>query len=280
LVFRLNFYLKNNFLGYEIIIKIQKIDKSTKIETPITINKNEVVRIQISKIKLYENALDTGKIMSVKDGVAKVNGLFRVRQGEMVFLGFSKIQGMVLSLEHDTVSVVIFGNDILLKQGDMVYRTFVIFSIPLSIKLFGRVIDALGNTIDSGEKIVSHLTRKTDTKAIGIIPRQSVREPMQTGIKMIDSTTPVGCGQRELIIGDRQTGKTTIAIDTILSQKNFGYLYCIYVAIGQKKSTVAHIVQNLKKSNALSNTIIVSATSSEPATLQYLAPYSGCAIGE
>jgi proton translocating ATP synthase F1 alpha subunit len=243
-------------------------------------NKNEVVRIQISKIKLYENALDTGKIMSVKDGVAKVNGLFRVRQGEMVFLGFSKIQGMVLSLEHDTVSVVIFGNDILLKQGDMVYRTFVIFSIPLSIKLFGRVIDALGNTIDSGEKIVSHLTRKTDTKAVGIIPRQSVREPMQTGIKMIDSTTPVGCGQRELIIGDRQTGKTTIAIDTILSQKNFGYLYCIYVAIGQKKSTVAHIVQNLKKSNALSNTIIVSATSSEPATLQYLAPYSGCAIGE
>jgi len=122
----------------------------------------------------------------------------------MVFLGISKIQGMVLSLEHNTVSVVIFGNDILLKQGDLVYRTFVIFSIPLSIKLFGRVIDALGNTIDSGEKINSPLTRKTDTKAIGIIPRQSVREPMQTGIKMIDATTPIGCGQRELIIGEKK----------------------------------------------------------------------------
>lgn len=198
----------------------------------------------------------------------------------MVHLGISKIQGMVLSLEHNTVSVVIFGNDILLKQGDSVFRTFYIMYIPLSIKLFGRVIDALGNTIDSGEKILSVLTRKVDTKAIGIIPRQSVREPMQTGIKAIDSITPIGCGQRELIIGDRQTGKTTIAIDTILSQKNFGYLYCIYVAIGQKKSTIAQIVQFLKKVGSLSNTIIVSATSSEPATLQFLAPYSGCTLGE
>ena len=265
--------MKKYILGETIHIKINENKK------PLP-KKKISVKDKISKIKFYKNALDIGFIISVKDGVAKVNGLFGVRQGEMVFLGFSKIQGMVLSLEHNTVSVVIFGNDILLKQGDMVYRTFVIFSIPLSIKLFGRVIDALGNTIDSGEKIISQLTRKTDTKAVGIIPRQSVREPMQTGIKMIDSTTPVGCGQRELIIGDRQTGKTTIAIDTILSQKNFGYLYCIYVAIGQKKSTVAHIVQNLKKSDALSNTIIVSATSSEPATLQYLAPYSGCAIGE
>ena len=198
----------------------------------------------------------------------------------MVHLGISKIQGMVLSLEHNTVSVVIFGNDILLKQGDSVFRTFYIMYIPLSIKLFGRVIDALGNTIDSGEKILSVLTRKVDTKAIGIIPRQSVREPMQTGIKAIDSITPIGCGQRELIIGDRQTGKTPIAIDTILSQKNFGYLYCIYVAIGQKKSTIAQIVQFLKKVGSLSNTIIVSATSSEPATLQFLAPYSGCTLGE
>jgi len=198
----------------------------------------------------------------------------------MVLLGSLKIQGMVLSLEHNTVSVVIFGNDTLLKQGDLVYRTFVIMNIPLSIKLFGRVIDALGNTIDSGEKVVSNLTRKVDTKAIGIIPRESVREPMQTGIKCIDSITPIGCGQRELIIGDRQTGKTTIAIDTILSQKNYGYLYCIYVAVGQKKSTIAQIVNFLKKTQSLSNTIIVSATSSEPATLQFLAPYSGCALGE
>jgi F-type H+-transporting ATPase subunit alpha len=198
----------------------------------------------------------------------------------MVHLGLEKIQGMVLSLEHNTVSVVIFGNDILLKQGDLVYRTFVIMNIPLSVKLFGRVIDALGNTIDGGSKVISSLTRKVDTKAIGIIPRESVREPMQTGIKCIDSITPIGCGQRELIIGDRQTGKTTIAIDTILSQKNYGYLYCIYVAIGQKKSTIAQIVNFLKKTDSLGNTIIVSATSSEAATLQFLAPYSGCTLGE
>jgi proton translocating ATP synthase F1 alpha subunit len=198
----------------------------------------------------------------------------------MVICGNQQIKGMVLSLENDSVSVVIFGNDTELKQGNSVVRQFVIMSIPLSINLFGRVIDALGNTIDAGPTIVSNLTRKVDTKAIGIIPRQSVREPMQTGIKAIDSITPVGCGQRELIIGDRQTGKTTIAIDTILSQKNYGYLYCIYVAIGQKKSTIAQIVTFLKKVGSLGNTIVVSATSSEPATLQFLAPYSGCALGE
>jgi proton translocating ATP synthase F1 alpha subunit len=243
-------------------------------------NNNVIVRDILKKFKFYEEALDTGKIISVKDGVARVNGLFGVLSGEMVQLGISKLQGMVLSLEHNTVSVVIFGNDTLLKQGDLVYRTFVIMNIPLSLKLFGRVIDALGNTIDAGPKVVSSLTRKVDTKAIGIIPRQSVCEPMQTGVNAIDAITPVGCGQRELIIGDRQTGKTTIAVDTILSQKQYGYLYCIYVAVGQKKSTVAQIVQFLKKAGSLSNTIIVSATSSEPATLQFLAPYSGCTLGE
>lgn len=153
-------------------------------------------------------------------------------------------------------------------------------NIPLSLKLFGRVIDALGNTIDGGKKIVSAITRKVDTKAVGIIPRQSVREPMQTGISSIDAITPIGCGQRELIIGDRQTGKTTIAVDTILNQKVNGHLYCIYVAVGQKKSTVAQIVTFFKKLGALSNVIIVSATSADPATLQFLAPYAGCAIGE
>lgn len=240
----------------------------------------KTVRNVLKSFKFYEEALDTGKIISVKDGVARVNGLFGVLSGEMVYLGFSKLQGMVLSLEHNTVSVVIFGNDTLLKQGDLVYRTFIIMNIPLSIKLFGRVIDALGNTIDAGPKVTSNLTRNVDTKAIGIIPRQSVREPMQTGIKAIDSITPIGCGQRELIIGDRQTGKTTIAVDTILSQKKFGHLYCIYVAVGQKKSTIAQIVNFLKKAGAMESTIIVSATSSEPATLQFLAPYSGCTIGE
>jgi proton translocating ATP synthase F1 alpha subunit len=216
----------------------------------------------------------------VKDGVARVNGLFGVLSGEMVFLGVSNIQGMVLNLEHNTVSIVIFGNDNLLKQGDLVSRSFVIMNIPLSLKLFGRVVDSLGNTIDAGPKVRSSFKRKVDTKAIGIIPRQSVREPMQTGITAIDSITPIGCGQRELIIGDRQTGKTTIAIDTILNQKKFGHLYCIYVAVGQKKSTVAQIVTFLKRVNAMDSTIIVSATSSEPATLQFLAPYSGCTLGE
>lgn len=235
----------------------------------------------LSKKKFYMASGEVGQIISVKDGVAKVSGLFNVLSGEMVNLNtFFKIKGMVLSLENTTVSVVIFGNDTLLKQGDYVYRTRKIMNIPLSIKLFGRVIDALGNTIDAGPKVITNLSRKVDTKAIGIIPRQSVREPMQTGVNAIDSITPIGCGQRELIIGDRQTGKTTIAIDTILSQKQSGYLYCIYVAIGQKKSTIAQIVQFLKKVGSLSNTIIVSATSSEPATLQFLAPYSGCTLGE
>jgi proton translocating ATP synthase F1 alpha subunit len=253
------------------------IKDSKKITVRVT---DTLLKSKVSKIKFYKNALDTGKIITVKDGVARVNGLFGVLSGEMVYLGVSRIQGMVLSLEHNTVSVVVFGNDTLLKQGDLVDRTFQIMSIPLSLKLFGRVIDALGNTIDAGKKVESVITRRVDTKAIGIIPRTSVREPMQTGIKGIDSITPIGCGQRELIIGDRQTGKTTIAIDTILSQKKYGYLYCIYVAVGQKKSTVAQIVNFLKKVGSLSNTIIVSATSSDPATLQFLAPYSGCAIGE
>jgi len=246
--------------------------------------KTNVIRVEVRKalsgLKLFEETLDTGLIISVKDGVARVNGLFGVLSGEMVILGTFSIQGMVLSLEHKFVSVVIFGNDTQLKQGDFVYRSCEIMNIPLSVKLFGRVIDALGNTIDAGEKVVSVLRRKVDTKAIGIIPRQSVREPMQTGVKAIDSITPVGCGQRELIIGDRQTGKTTIAVDTILSQKKFGHLYCIYVAIGQKKSTIAQIVNFLKKAGAMDSTIIVSATSSEPATLQFLAPYSGCTLGE
>jgi F-type H+-transporting ATPase subunit alpha len=247
----------------------------------VTKTKKKQLKKILSKKKFYLASGEVGQIISVKDGVAKVTGLFNVLSGEMVNLNtFFKIKGMVLSLENTTVSVVIFGNDTLLKQGDYVYRTRKIMNIPLSIKLFGRVIDALGNTIDAGPKVLTNLSRKVDTKAIGIIPRQSVREPMQTGVNAIDAITPIGCGQRELIIGDRQTGKTTIAIDTILSQKQSGYLYCIYVAIGQKKSTIAQIVQFLKKVGSLSNTIIVSATSSEPATLQFLAPYSGCTLGE
>jgi proton translocating ATP synthase F1 alpha subunit len=227
-----------------------------------------------------ELPIEYGKILSLKDGVATVSGLEHVRSGEMVEFAQFKIYGMVLSLGKATVSIVIFGNDTFLKQEDLVRQTGEIMNIPLSLKFFGRVIDALGNTIDGGPKVNSSLVRKVDTKAIGIIPRESVREPMQTGIKAIDSITPIGCGQRELIIGDRQTGKTTIAIATILSQTDYGHLYSIYVAVGQKKSTVAQIVNFLKKSGFLKNTIIVSATSSESATLQFLAPYSGCTLGE
>jgi len=187
---------------------------------------------------------------------------------------------MALSLEGNTVGVVIFGTEKDLQQDSLVYRTKDIMSLPLTVKLFGRVIDSLGYTIDGGENISTQILRQVDTKAVGIIPRQSVNEPMQTGIKSVDSMTPIGCGQRELIIGDRQCGKTTIALDTILNQKQNGHLYCIYVSIGQKKSTVSRIVGILKQKRAFDNAIVVSANSSDPATLQYLAPYSGCTIGE
>jgi proton translocating ATP synthase F1 alpha subunit len=238
-------------------------------------------KLLLKRKDLYnKDFLDVGRILSVKDGVAKISGLLGVKAGEMVTLGLDRLPGMILSLEHKSVNAVIFGNDRALIQGNYAYRSFVIMSIPLSIKLFGRVVDSLGNTIDGGVKIASIIKRKVDTKAIGIIPRQSVREPLQTGILSVDSITPIGCGQRELIIGDRQTGKSTIAIDTILNQKKNGHLYCIFVAIGQKRSTVVQLVQFLKKNNAFKNVIVVSATSSDPATLQFLAPYSGCTIGE
>jgi F-type H+-transporting ATPase subunit alpha len=253
--------------------------KTTKM-TFSTINKATILNQFIKGFTFYKNILEQGKILSIKDGVATVSGLLAVQSGEMVKLGSANVKGMVLSLQHATVGIVIFGNDRLLKQGDIVSRSFLIMNISLSSELFGRVIDGLGNVIDGGNKINSVLQRKIDTKAAGIIPRKSVRESMQTGIKAIDSMTPIGCGQRELIIGDRQTGKTSVAIDTILNQNKNGLLYCIYCAIGQKKSTVAQIVELLKKKNALSNTIIVSATSAESATLQFLAPYSSCAIGE
>jgi F-type H+-transporting ATPase subunit alpha len=203
-----------------------------------------------------------------------------VKAGERVKLGEEMIDGLALSLEGTVVGVVIFGNERNLQQDSIVFRTFDIMSIPLTINLFGRVIDSLGYTIDGGPKLSATISREVDTKAIGIIPRQSVNEPMQTGIKAVDALTPVGCGQRELIIGDRQSGKTTIAIDTIINQRQHGHLYCIYVAIGQKKSTISRIVETLKQKDAFDSTIVVAASSSDPATLQYLAPYSGCTIGE
>ena len=238
------------------------------------------IELALNEYSLYDEFLGVKKVTSVSDGVARVSGLMGVKSGERVKLGDAQIDGMALSLEGNTVGVVIFGNEKDLQQDSLVYRTKDIMSIPLTVKLFGRVIDSLGYTIDGGENLSTQILRQVDTKAVGIIPRQSVNEPMQTGIKSVDSMTPIGCGQRELIIGDRQTGKTTIALDTILNQKQNGHLYCIYVSIGQKKSTVSRIVGILKQKKAFDNAIVVSANSSDPATLQYLAPYSGCTIGE
>jgi len=238
------------------------------------------LQISLKGFSIYDDFLDIGKVISVSDGVAKVSGLMGVRAGERVKLGKEMVDGMALSLEGNTVGVVIFGNERDLQQDSLVHRTFDIMSIPLTIKLFGRVIDSLGYTIDGGVKLSTKIIRQVDTKAVGIIPRQSVNEPMQTGIKSVDSMTPIGCGQRELIIGDRQTGKTTIALDTILNQRRNGHLYCIFIAVGQKKATVSRIVKILKAKNAFDNTVVISASSSDPATLQYLAPYSGCTIGE
>jgi len=200
----------------------------------------------------------------------------------------SGLKGMALNLEPDNVGVVVFGNDKLIKEGDVVKRTGAIVDVPVGMELLGRVVDALGNTIDGKGPINTTSRQRVGVKAPGIIPRTSVKDPMQTGIKAVDSLVPIGRGQRELIIGDRQTGKTAIAIDTIINQKRFNdadgndkaKLFCIYVAIGQKRSTVAQLVKRLTDADAMKYTIVVSATASDAAPLQYLAPYSGCAMGE
>ncbi|XP_003214556.1 ATP synthase subunit alpha, mitochondrial [Anolis carolinensis] len=229
---------------------------------------------------------ETGRVLSIGDGIARVYGLRNVQAEEMVEFS-SGLKGMSLNLEPDNVGVVVFGNDRLIKEGDIVKRTGAIVDVPVGEELLGRVVDALGNAIDGKGPIASKTRRRVGLKAPGIIPRISVREPMQTGIKAVDSLVPIGRGQRELIIGDRQTGKTSIAIDTIINQKRFNdgtdekkKLYCIYVAIGQKRSTVAQLVKRLTDADAMKYTIVVSATASDAAPLQYLAPYSGCSMGE
>ncbi|OMJ29082.1 ATP synthase subunit alpha, mitochondrial [Smittium culicis] len=236
----------------------------------------------VSQIDLQE----TGRVLSVGDGIARVYGLKNCQAEEMVEFS-SGVQGMALNLEPDNVGIVIFGNDRLIKEGDTVKRTGSIVDVPVGEALLGRVVDALGNPIDGKGPINTTLRSRAQVKAPGIIPRQSVHEPMMTGIKSVDSMLPIGRGQRELIIGDRQTGKTAVALDTILNQKRWNdaqdeskKLYCVYVAIGQKRSTVAQFVQTLEENDALKYTIIVAATASEAAPLQYLAPYSGCAMGE
>jgi F-type H+-transporting ATPase subunit alpha len=245
-----------------------------------------ILKQQIADFGTEAEIAEVGQVLSVGDGIARVYGLDRVEAGEMVEFG-DGTKGMALNLETDNVGVVIFGDDTGIREGDTVKRTGAIVDVPVGKGLLGRVVDALGNPID-GKGPLSGVTRaRVEVKAPGIIPRRPVSEPVQTGLKAIDALVPIGRGQRELIIGDRQTGKTALAIDAILNQKqvNAGTdetakLYCIYVAIGQKRSTVAQIVKTLEDHGALDYSIVVAATASEPAPLQYLAPYSGCAMGE
>ncbi len=254
------------------------------------INPSEVTKIlkeQIKKFGEKAEVSEVGQVLSVGDGIARVYGLDNVRAGEMVEFS-TGIKGMALNLESDNVGVVIFGDDRTIKEGDTVKRTEAIVDVPVGKKLLGRVVDALGNPIDGKGELDKKLERRrVEVKAPGIIPRQSVNQPMQTGLKALDTLIPIGRGQRELIIGDRQTGKTAIAIDTIINQKEINKsgeeedkLYCIYVAIGQKQSTVAQIVKSLEDTGALEYTTVVSATASDPAPLQFLAPYTGCTMGE
>ncbi len=247
---------------------------------------SSVIKDQIANFETKADVAEVGTVLSVGDGIARVYGLDQVQAGEMVeFPG--GIKGMALNLEMDNVGVSIFGDDTGIKEGDTVKRTGEIVDVPVGKELLGRVVDGLGNPIDGKGPIQSSDKRRIELKAPGIIPRQSVSEPMQTGIKALDALVPVGRGQRELIIGDRQTGKTAVAIDTILNQKSVNQsdnekekLYCIYVAIGQKRSTVAQIVKTLEDNGAMEYTIVVSATASEPAPLQFLSAYTGCTMGE
>jgi F-type H+/Na+-transporting ATPase subunit alpha len=245
-----------------------------------------ILKQQIASFGTEAEVAEVGQVLSVGDGIARVHGLDKVQAGEMVeFPG--GIKGMALNLETDNVGIVIFGDDRNIKEGDTVKRTGAIVEVPVGKGLLGRVVDALGNPIDGKGPIEAAELRKVDVKAPGIIPRKSVHEPMSTGIKAVDALIPVGRGQRELVIGDRQTGKTAILIDTILNQKRWhagtdekAKLYCIYVAVGQKRSTVAQIVKTLTDYGAMDYTIVVAATASEAAPLQFIAPYSGCAMGE
>lgn len=246
-----------------------------------------ILKDQIENFGTESEISEVGQVLSVGDGIARIYGLDKVQAGEMVeFPG--GIKGMTLNLEEDNVGVVIFGDDHTIREGDTVKRTGKIVDVPIGKELLGRVVDALGNPVDGKGPINASERNLIEVKAPGIIPRKSVHEPMQTGIKAIDSLIPIGRGQRELIIGDRQTGKTAIIVDTILNQKKLNdaaandseKLFCVYVAIGQKRSSVAQIVKTLEEKGALEYTIVVAATASEPAPIQFLAPYTGCTMGE
>jgi F-type H+-transporting ATPase subunit alpha len=247
---------------------------------------SKVIKDQIANFGTEAQVSEVGSVLSVGDGIARIHGLDNVRAGEMVEFA-NGIQGMALNLEADNVGVVIFGTDSEIREGDVVKRTGTIVDVPVGKELLGRVVDGLGNPIDGKGPLKTTQRSRVEVKAPGIIPRQSVSEPVQTGLKALDALVPVGRGQRELIIGDRQTGKTAVAIDTFINQKEVNKgtdeskkLYCIYVAVGQKRSTVAQIVRALEEQGAMEYSIVVAATASEPAPLQYLAPYTGVAMGE
>jgi len=255
----------------------------------MALSSGELSTLLEQKISNYYKKInidEVGRVLSVGDGIARVYGLNKIQAGEMVEFA-SGVKGMALNLENDNVGVVLFGNDNAINEGDIVKRTGAIVDVPVGKATLGRVLDALGNPIDGQGPLKDVSRRRVEVKAPGIIARKSVHEPMQTGLKAVDSLVPIGRGQRELIIGDRQTGKTAIAIDTILNQKDINTgndeskkLYCVYVAVGQKRSTVAQLVNLLSKAEALNYSIIVAATASDPAPLQFLAPYAGCAMGE
>ena len=245
-----------------------------------------ILKEQIKNFGQEAEVSEVGQVLSVGDGIARAYGLDNVQAGEMVEFE-NGVRGMALNLETDNVGIVIFGNDREIKEGQTVKRTRAIVDVPVGKEMLGRVVDALGNPIDGKGPITAKERRRVDVKAPGIIPRKSVHEPMATGLKAVDALIPIGRGQRELIIGDRQTGKTAIALDTILNQKPLNAsndekikLYCVYVAVGQKRSTVAQFVKVLEEQGALEYSIIIAATASDPAPMQFLAPFAGCTMGE
>ena len=248
---------------------------------------SEILKKQIASFDTEQNVAETGQVLSVGDGIARVFGLQNVMAGELVEFPGAGIKGMALNLETDNVGIVVFGDDTQIREGDTVTRTNDIVDVPVGRGLLGRVVDGLGNPIDGKGELTDVERRRVEVKAPGIIARKSVHEPMQTGLKAIDALIPIGRGQRELVIGDRQTGKSAVVVDAIINQKHVNNgddegakLYCIYVAIGQKRSTVAQLVRTLEENGAMDYSIVVAATASDPAPLQFLAPYTGCAMGE
>ena len=248
---------------------------------------SDILKKQIASFDTEQNVAETGQVLSVGDGIARAYGLQNVMAGELVEFPSAGMKGMALNLETDNVGIVVFGDDTRIREGDTVSRTGQIVSVPVGKGLLGRVVDGLGQPIDGKGELTDVKEMLVEVKAPGIIPRKSVHEPMQTGLKAIDALIPIGRGQRELVIGDRQTGKTAVIIDTIINQKTINAsgdeskkLYCIYVAIGQKRSTVAQLVRTLEENGAMEYSIVVAATASDPAPMQFLAPYTGCTMGE